>query len=166
MAPISTRKKDKVLIMVGETLQNFPDSTSNSVLLIYSALSTLGLKPLFWIFFLPTRLYLHPARIPLLSLSSSLLFYLVMSRNSCHYWSLGSSASVRLLFCVSHLSCRCVFFFFCLFAISWAAPIAYEGSQARGLIGAVAASLHQGDSNAGSKLCLRPTPQLKATPDS
>ena len=31
------------------------------------------------------------------------------------------------------------FFFFCLFAISWAAPSAYGGSQARGLIGAVAA---------------------------
>ena len=29
-----------------------------------------------------------------------------------------------------------LFFFFCLFAISWAAPAAYGGSQARGLIGA------------------------------
>ena len=28
-------------------------------------------------------------------------------------------------------------FFFCLFAISWATPTAYGGSQARGLIGAV-----------------------------
>ena len=34
------------------------------------------------------------------------------------------------------------FFFFCLFAISWAAPAAYGGSQARGLIRAVAAGLH------------------------
>ena len=33
------------------------------------------------------------------------------------------------------------FYFFCLFAISWAAPAAYGGSQARGLTGAVAASL-------------------------
>ena len=31
----------------------------------------------------------------------------------------------------------------CLFAISRAAPIAYGGSQARGLIGAVAAGLHR-----------------------
>ena len=33
------------------------------------------------------------------------------------------------------------FFFFGLFAISWAAPMAYGGSQARGLIGAVATGL-------------------------
>ena len=33
-------------------------------------------------------------------------------------------------------------FIFCLFAISRAAPAAYGGSQARGLIGAVAAGLH------------------------
>ena len=34
-----------------------------------------------------------------------------------------------------------------------------------GLIGAVAAGLSQSHSNAGSKLCLQPTPQLTATPD-
>ena len=56
-------------------------------------------------------------------------------------------------------------FFFCLFAISWAAPAAYGGSQARDRIGAVAASLRQSHSNAGSELRLRPTPQLTATPD-
>ena len=33
------------------------------------------------------------------------------------------------------------FFLFCLFAISWAAPAAYGGTQARGPVGAVAASL-------------------------
>ena len=52
------------------------------------------------------------------------------------------------------------FFVFCLFvvvvvvvvvAISWAAPAAYGGSQARGQIGAVATSLHQSHSNAGSE---------------
>ena len=63
------------------------------------------------------------------------------------------------------------FFVFCLFvvvvvvAISWAAPAAYEGSQARGRIGAVATGLHQSHSNAGSEPCLQPTPQLMATPD-
>ena len=43
--------------------------------------------------------------------------------------------------------------------------MAYGGSQARGLIGAVAASLHQSHSNAGSKPSLQPTPQLRAMPD-
>ena len=57
------------------------------------------------------------------------------------------------------------FFFFCLFAFSWAVPMAYGGSQARGLIRAVAASLHQSHSNAGSESCLQPTPQLTAMPD-
>ena len=52
-------------------------------------------------------------------------------------------------------------FFF--FAISWATPAAYGGSQARGLIGAVAAGLHQSHSNAGSEPHLQPTPQLTAT---
>ena len=43
------------------------------------------------------------------------------------------------------------FFFFCLFAISWAALTAHGGSQARGQIGARASSLCQSHSNAGSK---------------
>ena len=62
------------------------------------------------------------------------------------------------------LHCFCVFvrLSFCLF---WAAPVAYGGSQARGLIGAVAASLHQSHSNTRSEACLQPTPQLRATPD-
>ena len=54
--------------------------------------------------------------------------------------------------------------FFCLFFFR-AAPAAYGGSQARGLLGAVAAGLHQSHSNAGSEPSLRPTPQLTATPD-
>ena len=36
-------------------------------------------------------------------------------------------------------------------AISWAAPVAYGGSQARGRIGAVATGLRQSHSNAGSE---------------
>ena len=35
-----------------------------------------------------------------------------------------------------------LFLFFGLFGISWAAPVAYGGSQARGLIGAVATGLY------------------------
>ena len=58
------------------------------------------------------------------------------------------------------------FFFFCLFATSWAAPAAHGDSQARGRVGAVAASLCQSHSNAGSESRLRPTPQPMATPDS
>ena len=58
-----------------------------------------------------------------------------------------------------------IFFFFCLFTISWAIPTAYGGSQARGRIGAVATSLGQSHSNAGSEQRLRLTPQLTATPD-
>ena len=57
------------------------------------------------------------------------------------------------------------FFFFCLFAFSRAAPAAYGGSQARGLIGAVDTGLCHSHSNAGSELCMRPTPQLTATLD-
>ena len=52
---------------------------------------------------------------------------------------------------------------FCLFAISWAAPATYGGSQARGQIRAVATGLSQSHSNEGSKPRLRPV--LTATPD-
>ena len=53
-------------------------------------------------------------------------------------------------------------YFFGLFR---ATPMACGGSQARGLIGAVAAGLHQSHSNAGPEPCLQPTPQLTATLD-
>ena len=39
-----------------------------------------------------------------------------------------------------------IYLFFCLFAISWATPAAYGGSQARGPIGAVATGLCQSHS--------------------
>ena len=55
-----------------------------------------------------------------------------------------------------------IFLFFCLFM---AGLVAYGGSQARDLIGAVAASLRHSHSNARSKPSLQPTPQLMATPD-
>ena len=54
--------------------------------------------------------------------------------------------------------------FFFLFAIFWAAPVAYGlDSQAEGLVGAVAAGLRH--SNMGSEQRLQPTPQLTATPN-
>ena len=57
------------------------------------------------------------------------------------------------------------FYLFIFFAISWAASEAYGDSQARSLIGAVATSLRQRHSNAGSERHLQPTPQLRARPD-
>ena len=57
-----------------------------------------------------------------------------------------------------------IFFFLCVFLpLSRAAPAAYGGSQARGPIGAVAASLRQSHSNVGSEPRLQP--QLTAMPD-
>ena len=56
---------------------------------------------------------------------------------------------------------RGVFFFFFLKA----APAAYESSQARGGVGAVAASLYHSHSNTRSELCLQPTVQLTARTD-
>ena len=58
---------------------------------------------------------------------------------------------------------RIFFFLFCLFR---AAPTTYGGSQARGLIRAVAAGLWQSHSNARSQPYLQPTPQLTAMLDS
>ena len=46
------------------------------------------------------------------------------------------------------------FFFVFFFAIFWAAPTAYGGSQARGPIGAVASGLRHSHSNTGSELHL------------
>ena len=57
------------------------------------------------------------------------------------------------------------FFFFFFFAFSWAAPMAYGGSQTRGLIRAIAAGLCQSHSNAGCEPSLQATPQLMATLD-
>ena len=58
---------------------------------------------------------------------------------------------------LSSLSASGTFFFF---VFSRATPMAYGGSQARGPIGAVAASLHHSHSNAGSEPHLQPTPQV------
>ena len=67
--------------------------------------------------------------------------------------------------CTTEMRFFC-FLFFCFFVFSRAPPTANGGSQAMGLIGAVAASLRQSHSNARSKPRLRPTPQLMATLDS
>ena len=54
-----------------------------------------------------------------------------------------------------------ILYFICLFG---AAPVACGGSQAQGRIGVVAASLCYSHSTAGSKPCLRPTPQVTVMP--
>ena len=56
-------------------------------------------------------------------------------------------------------------YFFLSFLLFRAAPSAYESSQARGRIGAVAARLRHNHSNTGSEPRLWPTPQLMATQD-
>ena len=58
-----------------------------------------------------------------------------------------------------------IFHFFKIFCLYRAAPEAYGGSQGRGPVRAVAASLRQSHSNATSELSLQPTPQLTAIPD-
>ena len=68
---------------------------------------------------------------------------LVDGINYMRSWTLGGQWSAMF-----------IFFFFCLFAFSRAALEAYGGSQARGLVGAVATGLRQSHSNAGSKLHL------------
>ena len=54
------------------------------------------------------------------------------------------------------------FVFFCLFSGRSRGIWRFPG---QGQIGAVATCLRQSHSNAGSNLCLQPTPQLTATPD-
>ena len=54
------------------------------------------------------------------------------------------------------------YYYYCIFR---AAPKAYGGSQAWGQIGTVVAGLCHSHSNEGSKLRLRPTPQIMATAD-
>ena len=64
----------------------------------------------------------------------------------------------------SHPPVKLFFFLFgqCLLRVT---PETYGGSQARGRIGAAAASLHHSHSNARSEPSLRPTPQLMAMLD-
>ena len=54
-----------------------------------------------------------------------------------------------------------------LFVLSFVllGPVAYRGSQARGLIGPTAAGLYHRHRNTGSKPRLQPTPQLTAKLD-
>ena len=80
----------------------------------------------------------------------------------------GSEESGCLLASLLHWWQMCasyLFIYLGLFASSRATLTAYGGSQARGPIRAVAASLCHSHSNMGSEPHLQPTPQLTATPD-
>ena len=68
---------------------------------------------------------------------TTMIYNITFSRDFCLL--VGNS-----FFCL--FVCFVLFCFVWLFAISWAAPAAYEGSQARGRIGAVATGLHQSHS--------------------
>ena len=63
----------------------------------------------------------------------------------CYFYFLYEHISLRKLISFLLLFCFCLSFAFCLFRAS---SVAYGGSQARGLIGAVAAGLLQSHSNA------------------
>ena len=67
--------------------------------------------------------------------------------------------------CAKHDKTGNFFFPRLFFTISWAASAAYGGSQARGLVEALASGLCHSHSNTGSEPRLRPTQQLTAMPD-
>ena len=94
------------------------------------------------------------------------------TEHSCHWLQREEKAvglqrkrSLRVR-CGSSLQAPCPstgpfpFLFFCLFVFSRATPVAYGGSQARGLMGAIAAGLCKSHRNARSELW--PIPQLTA----
>ena len=77
-----------------------------------------------------------------------------------------SCSGNSLLFYVFLDGLKYFFFLFFFFFLAFrAAPAAYEVSQARDPIGAVAIGLHHSHSHAGFEPCLRPIPQLTATSD-
>ena len=85
-----------------------------------------------------------------------------------HLFSHGSmtqTSGLNLFYVILFYFILFYLFYFILFYLFRAAPVAYVGSQARGLIGATAASLCHSHSNARSKLRLQLAPQLMAMPD-
>ena len=65
----------------------------------------------------------------------------------------------------SNVKFICLFIYVLIFCLFRAIPAAYQSSQPRGRIRAVAASLYHSHSNMESELCLWPIPQLMAMPD-
>ena len=103
----------------------------------------------------------------------------VSDHSSWHRWILNPLSKARDWTCILTVPSRIhfcwattgtpgfhipfIFYFLVFLSFYRAVPTAYGDSQARGLIGAVAAGLHHSDSNTRSKPSLRPTPQLTAT---
>ena len=92
--------------------------------------------------------------------STSILLFINSLMLFSHTSKLKKLKYVKLFFTVVCM----VLFCFVLFLIRTAFA-AYGGSQARGHVRAIAAGLHHSHSNTGSRLHLRPTPQLMAMPD-
>ena len=89
------------------------------------------------------------------STSSKLISYWFCNISSLSHWHLlWGYIAFRFLHFLS--------FFLYLFVFSRATPVAYGGSQARGLMAAAATSLCHSHSNARSELHLQPTPQCNA----
>ena len=118
-----------------------------------------------------------PKPVSLLWTEFCFFFFLFMYLSSCQVVKFQSSVIISLISAsFSHSHCHhpsaghyglmpellLFFFAFCLFR---AAPVAYGGSQARGLVRGTAANLHQSHSNLRSEPRLRPTLQLTATHD-
>ena len=82
--------------------------------------------------------------VPMLEPRETMVFFVEPNKMLIHLISLSYGKSIllkRRYVCVSRMQKKTFFFF-------RAAPVAYGGSQVRGLIGAVAADLHQSHSNA------------------
>ena len=94
-----------------------------------------------------------------------LIFSSFFSFNQFPYFIINYGKIKNSIFTVIQVLQHLFIYLFIVFCPFRAAPVAYRGSQARGLIGSVAASLCQSHSNARSKPHLQPTPQLIATPD-
>ena len=108
---------------------------------------------------------LPPFFLPLKMISKNLFF--LFSSFLClefrFFISILLVVPLEILLCLPEPKLINHLFIFCFFFR--AAPVAYGGSQARGLIGVAAASLRQSHSNARSEPRLQPTPQLLAMPD-
>ena len=119
----------------------------------------------YWPYSLSCAFHSHDSRVTgvlyLLSFSHISLIppYTSPLANTCSF---SVPVSLLLFYICSFVLLFMYVFIYLLFR---AAPSACGGSQAKGLIEAIAASLCQGHSNVGSEPCLWPTPQLTATLD-
>ena len=95
-----------------------------------------------------------------------------MTRRAVPHHCIQGLGPLRILLYKGFLKIISLFIYYLFVFLSFLVPYfssaisaAYGGSQAKGSIGAIAASLHQSHSNLGCKPHLQPTPQLTATLD-